>query len=67
MADASFFVRILHTFAVICDAPLSGDEKSALTRYLDEQSKQAGGDDSLAKEWDMGADELRQLRSKLTN
>lgn len=58
--------RILYTFAIICNAPFSQEEKRILRKYLDEQIKRAGSDKALADRWDLELGELGTLKTKLT-
>ena len=57
--------RILHTFAVTCNAPFSPAEKTKLRKFLDKQSNEAGNDKALAKQWDMEIGELEALKTKV--
>ena len=57
--------RILHTFAVSCNAPFSETEKMVIRNYLDEQSAKVGGDKALAQSWDLEIDELEALKARV--
>ena len=57
--------RILHTFAVTCNAPFFPAEKTKLRKFLDKQSNEAGNDTALAKQWDMEIGELEALKTKV--
>jgi len=58
--------RILHTFAVVCNAPFLPAEKAKLRKFFDEQS--SGIDDNaLAERWDLKVDELKALIQKVVD
>jgi len=59
-------VKILHTFAVTCNAPFSPAEKTKLRKFLDEQSNRVENDNkALAKQWDLEVDQLEALKTKV--
>ncbi|KIM82029.1 hypothetical protein PILCRDRAFT_820934 [Piloderma croceum F 1598] len=59
-------VKILYTFAVVCNAPFTQEEKLILRKFWDEQNNQVGNEKALAERWDFQVDELRALKMKLT-
>lgn len=65
LGDAEFeekLVHVLFTYITSCKGELTLEQKRALSAYLQEQSKKAGGDDALAERWGMSADELRKFK-----
>ncbi|TBU42702.1 nucleotide exchange factors-like protein [Dichomitus squalens] len=63
--DADFeekVLRTLHTYTVGCQRPLEGQDKEALGRWLDEQSRRAGGAEKAAERWGFTGEEVRELR-----
>ena len=55
----------MHTFAVVCNAPLSSVEKTKLRKFLDERCGEAGGDQAVAEKWDLKVEELKALKTKV--
>ena len=52
----------MHTFAVVCNAPLISVEKAKLRKFLDEET---GGDQAVAEKWDLEVEELKALKTKV--
>ena len=61
-ADRLIPYRIVHTFAVVCNAPLTSVEKMKLRKFLNEE---AGGDQAVAEKWDLEVEELKALKMKV--
>jgi hsp70-interacting protein len=65
IVDIFISCRILYTFAVVCDAPFTQEEKLILRKFWDEQNNQVGNEKALAERWDFQVDELLALKTKL--
>ena len=65
--DADFeekVLRALHTYVGPCGRRLQENEQRiALGKWLDEQSKGAGGDAKVAERWALTVDEVKELRA----
>jgi len=62
--DADFeekIVRSLHTYVTSCHGKLSGEQKTELRKYLQEQSAKAGGQAKLAERWSLTINEVEAL------
>ncbi|KAG5650206.1 hypothetical protein H0H81_000307 [Sphagnurus paluster] len=58
-------VRLLHTYAVLCAAPIPEKEKKGLKEWVEAESAKEGGDRPLADRWALDVLELQELLVKL--
>lgn len=53
---------VLQTYLLECHGKLSDEQRQALSAFLQEHTKKAGGDGSLADKWGMTVDEVRRFK-----
>ncbi|KAI0339130.1 nucleotide exchange factors-like protein [Trametopsis cervina] len=50
-------IGVLHTYLTLCHGSLSGEQASALSRYIQTETKKAGGPGKMAERWGMSVRE----------